>query len=187
VLTRQRRRTLVCAVVVAFVIAACGPTGRQPGVTASTPSSVVSVVRLLAGGGSSPTPPSGNGGPATQATLGFPTAIAVDPSGNVFIADNSPPSASASPPPSCQVRKVSVAAGIITAVTGSGVPGRNLDSDGRPITFCVGIALNSRGEVFVSVTGWSAALSRQLGSSRLLLVPASLGLWGTAVRRPPPP
>jgi sugar lactone lactonase YvrE len=55
--------------------------------------------------------PLGDGGPATSAPLTFPTSVAVDGAGNVFIADSS----------NLRVRKVS-ADGMITTVAGNGNP-----------------------------------------------------------------
>ena len=56
---------------------------------------------------------SGNGNPATSATLTAPTALAVDLSGNLFIADTA----------SHVVRKVDIQTGSISTVAGSGTAG----------------------------------------------------------------
>ncbi|HMC43225.1 MAG TPA: hypothetical protein VKI20_09460, partial [Acidimicrobiales bacterium] len=85
---------------------------------------------------------SGDGGPATAATLDFPTDVAVDGSGNLFIADFN----------NSVVRKVSPA-GVITTVAGSGTPGYS--GDGGPATLArltspVGVALDSGGNLYVA-------------------------------------
>jgi trimeric autotransporter adhesin len=53
---------------------------------------------------------SGDGGPATDALLYEPSAVAVDKSGNVFIADTY----------NCRVREINASTGIITTVAGNG-------------------------------------------------------------------
>src|ERR1035441_11051797 len=63
----------------------------------------------------------GDGGAATAAQLNFPTGVAADAAGNVFIADTF----------NNRIRKVSVN-GIITTVAGSGV--RGFGGDGGPAT-----------------------------------------------------
>ena len=62
---------------------------------------------------------SGDGGPAASAALAFPTGVAVDASGNLFIADNG----------NNRIRKVS-AGGIISTVAGNGNYG--FSGDGGP-------------------------------------------------------
>jgi uncharacterized protein (TIGR03437 family) len=65
----------------------------------------------------------GDGGLATNAALYFPSGVAVDSVGNVFIADYG----------NGTVRMVSAATGIITTVAGYGVPGfGNFPGDGGP-------------------------------------------------------
>jgi uncharacterized protein (TIGR03437 family) len=87
---------------------------------------------------------SGDGGPATSAAVGFPQAVALDASGNLFIAD----------PFNDRVRKVSTS-GIITTVAGGG--GSGLSGDGGPATsaFLVpsGLAVDVFGNLFVADTG----------------------------------
>ncbi len=53
---------------------------------------------------------SGDGGPATNALLNFPTGVAVDTAFNLFIADQG----------NCRVRRVDAATGVITTVAGTG-------------------------------------------------------------------
>jgi sugar lactone lactonase YvrE len=67
--------------------------------------------------------PLGDGGPAIGAALYFPTSVAVDSAGNLFIADSS----------NLRVRKVS-AEGIITTVAGNGIapPRPRTAIDGAP-------------------------------------------------------
>ena len=60
---------------------------------------------------------SGDGGMATSAQLGAPRGVAVDGSGNVYIADYN----------NHRVRRVS-AAGTISTFAGTGTPGRNVDT-----------------------------------------------------------
>jgi sugar lactone lactonase YvrE len=52
---------------------------------------------------------SGDGGPATSATLNDPSGVAVDSAGNIFIADTN----------NCLVREVSASTGVITTVAGT--------------------------------------------------------------------
>jgi DNA-binding beta-propeller fold protein YncE len=62
----------------------------------------------------------GDGGPALQATLNFPTAVAVDHQGHLYIADTM----------NHRVRKVDAATGIITTLAGTGQ--RRCSGDGGP-------------------------------------------------------
>jgi len=65
---------------------------------------------------------SGDGGPATEASLKTPHGVAVDNKGNVFIADS----------PNHRIRKVNLATGVITTVAGTGQEGYG--GDGGPAT-----------------------------------------------------
>ena len=87
----------------------------------------------------------GDGGAATAAQLNFPTGVAADAAGNVFIADTF----------NNRIRKVSVN-GIITTVAGSGV--RGFGGDGGPATaaqlnYPQAVAVDAAGNVFIADTG----------------------------------
>ena len=94
---------------------------------------------------------SGDGGPATLAELSDPSGVAVDSSGNLFIADRN----------NSRVRKVSTN-GIISTVAGKGDPGVFFDNagysgDGGPATSAalaipMGIAVDASGNLFVADT-----------------------------------
>jgi hypothetical protein len=92
---------------------------------------------------------SGDGGPATAATLYGPQALALDPAGNLYIADNL----------NSRVRKVSPD-GIITTVAGGG---KNPVTDGADaLTVTLGrprnLALDGQGNLFL----WDGSLNRVL-------------------------
>jgi sugar lactone lactonase YvrE len=88
---------------------------------------------------------SGDNGPATDAWLDGPTALAVDALGNLFIADAY----------NHRVRKVSPD-GTITTVAGSGVD-RSSGSDGlateSTLAVAWGLAVDARGNLFIAETG----------------------------------
>jgi len=84
---------------------------------------------------------SGDGGPATSASLGDPSGVAVDGSGNLFIADTN----------NNRIRKV--AAGVITTVAGNGAQGSS--GDGGPATIAsfhgvYGVAVDGSGNLFIA-------------------------------------
>src|SRR5207253_1077898 len=65
---------------------------------------------------------SGNGGPATAASLHVPRGMAKDPAGNLYIADDD----------NHAVRRIDGDSGIITTIAGTGVAG--FSGDGGPAT-----------------------------------------------------
>lgn len=87
----------------------------------------------------------GDGGPATQATLRTPTGVAVDGFGNIYIADMG----------NSVIRKVTVATGIITTVAGTGVWGYT--GDNGPATSAellnpTGVGLDTAGNLYIADT-----------------------------------
>jgi len=95
--------------------------------------------QVIAGGGST----LGDGGPATAAQLTILQGIALDQSGNLFIADGG----------AHRIRKVNLSTGIITTVAGIGTPG--FSGDGGPATqaqlrYPWGVALDSAGNLYIA-------------------------------------
>jgi len=89
---------------------------------------------------------SGDGGPATAAQLYFPYDVAVDNSGNLFIADTTN---------NC-IRKVDTA-GIISTIAGNGDGDWGFSGDGGPATAAqldspCGIAIDSNGNLYIADT-----------------------------------
>jgi len=81
----------------------------------------------------------GNGGPATNATLAYPTGIACR-NGNVYVVESYN-----------RVRKID-AAGMISGVAGNGAVGPRLDgvpATSTPVT-CIGIAVDNIGNIFLA-------------------------------------
>lgn len=117
----------------------------------------------------------GDGGPATSATLWGPTKAVLDPSGNIYIADSS----------NNVVREVSASTGIITTVIGNGTAGDN--GDGGPATAAEinapsGLAVDASGNVYVSTNNQVRELNTTTGtiSTYAGMVPGEIGDGGPA-------
>jgi len=86
---------------------------------------------------------SGDGGPASMAKLNGPTAVAVDPAGNVFIADTN----------NCRIREISAATGFINTIVGAACgyngDGLGIDSD---VYYPTGVAVDANDNVFIADT-----------------------------------
>lgn len=85
----------------------------------------------------------GDGGPATRATLNFPSAVAVDEAGNFYIGDTM----------NHRVRKVDVVSGTISTIAGTGQ--RRFSGDGGPATAAAlnepaALVVDDRGSLFVA-------------------------------------
>jgi len=113
---------------------------------------------------------SGDGGPATAATLYGPIGLAVDPAGNLYIADNV----------NGRVRKVS-AAGIITTYAGIGGGTASTPiGDGGPATSAyIGVAkdvaLDSAGNLYIAGSGGGIVRVRKVApGAGLATSPGSL-------------
>ncbi len=104
------------------------------------------VITTIAGSG--PTGPgnggfSGDGGLATSAELNFPTGVAADGEGNIYIADNN----------NHRIRMVIAATGIITTVAGDGLAGYGGDNGPAieaQLKLPADVALGNRGELYIA-------------------------------------
>jgi Abnormal spindle-like microcephaly-assoc'd, ASPM-SPD-2-Hydin/Cep192 domain 4/NHL repeat len=97
------------------------------------------IIQTVAGNGTSGY--TGDGGPATSATLGGPYGVAVDASGNIFIADGI----------NSVIREVAAATGNINTVAGNGTSG--FSGNGGPATSAqlnqpLGIVVDASGNTF---------------------------------------
>jgi trimeric autotransporter adhesin len=104
----------------------------------------------------------GDGGPATSAGLFYPLGIAVDASGNIYIADTN----------NCRIRLVTRSTGIITTVAGDGAVGYK--GDGGPATSASlhnpwGIAVDASGNIYIA----------DIDNHRIRLVTRSTGIITT--------
>ncbi len=103
------------------------------------------IITVVAGNGSAGY--SGDGGLAADAELNDPTAVAVDGSGDLFIADTG----------NNVIRKVNAATGLITTVAGGGSPSSGI-GNGGPATQAelsnpTSVAVDSFGNLFIADAG----------------------------------
>lgn len=113
---------------------------------------------------------SGDGGPARAARLAWPTGLALDASGNLYIADTQ----------NDRIRKVS-AAGVIQTVAGSG--SALSDGDGGPATSAglsvpEGVAVDPAGNLYVADTGGHRI--RKVTTDGTIRTIAGSDQWGTS-------
>jgi N-acetylneuraminic acid mutarotase len=105
---------------------------------------------------------SGDGGTATSAELFSPFGVAVDASGNLYIADSG----------NNRIRKVTASTGIITTVAGNGTGGYTGDSGvatGAELNSPYGVAVDASGNIYIVDSG----------NNRIRKVTASTGVITT--------
>jgi len=113
---------------------------------------------------------SGDGGPATSAQLNYPSGVAVDSAGNLYIGDSN----------NSRVRKVS-GNGIITTVAGNGTPS-GYSGDGGPATSAqlgylgLGVAVDGVGNLYIADSSNSRV--REVSSSGIITTLAGTGTGG---------
>jgi RHS repeat-associated protein len=103
-------------------------------------------IYTVAGSASGAGGDSGNGGPATSALLSYPEGIAVDSSGNLYIADTA----------NHQIREVSASTGDISTIAGGSIGGDS--GNGGPATSAelnvpAAVAVDGAGDVFIADPG----------------------------------
>jgi uncharacterized protein (TIGR03437 family) len=120
------------------------------------------IITTVAGGGANGL---GDGGPATSAQLNRPFGVAVDASGNIYIADTD----------NNRIREVSVA-GVISTVVGVGLGGYS--GDGGPATSAqlhgpLGLALDGSGNLYIADAANDRI--REVSSTGIITTVAGIG------------
>jgi trimeric autotransporter adhesin len=112
---------------------------------------------------------SGDGGPATSASLNQPTGTAVDAAGNLYIADGA----------NQRIREVAAGTGIITTIAGNGTAGDS--GDGGPATSAemqnpAGMVFDSAGNLYFADEGNQRV--RELSTTGVITTYAGSGTAG---------
>ena len=112
---------------------------------------------------------SGDGGPATRASLNWPMGVAVDTHGNLFIADTN----------NFRIRRVDALSGNISTVAGNGSAG--FSGDGGPataasLTFPSGVAVDGHGNLFIADT-LNSCIRRVDAATGVITTVAGKGDW----------
>jgi hypothetical protein len=138
--------------------------GTAPTMTIATTMAITPVVTTLAGSGSS----GSANGTGTAATFNNPYGVAVDGSGNVYVADYA----------NNLIRKIT-AAGVVTTLAGSGSQG-SADGEGTAASFYNprGVAVDGSGNVYVA--DYEYHLIRKITSAGVVTTLAGSGSWGSA-------
>lgn len=135
-------------------------------VTAST-----GVISTVAGNGTAGY--SGDGGQATKAEIAFPYGVAVDLSGNIYIADSG----------NMRIRKVSASTGIISTVVGDGTQGYSGDgglATNAEICLPWGVTVDAAGDIYFSDPDADDVRKVNAATGIINTVAgASTGCWGT--------
>jgi uncharacterized protein (TIGR03437 family) len=111
---------------------------------------------------------SGDGGSATSASFAYPTAIALDSAGNLFIADTN----------NGRIRKITPA-GVITTVAGSGnfeCYGEGVSAASTALCYPAGVAVDSTGNLFIADAGSSRI--RKVSPAGVMSTIAGTGKYG---------
>ncbi len=112
--------------------------------------------------------PLGDGGPATSALLLYPRAIAIDSSGNLYIADTS----------SNRIRKVA-SSGQISTVAGTGLSGfggEGVQASASPVSFPVGVAFDRAGNLYIA----ESSRLRRMTPAGVITTVAGTGGFGSS-------
>lgn len=114
-----------------------------------------------------------DGGAATASPLYLPGGIAVDPAGDLYIADSS----------NNRIRFVNAQTGIISTVAGDGNPGSA--NDGSTATAAqvnnpTGIVLDGAGNLYIADSGNHAIRKLTLATGKLTTVAGQLGVGGSS-------
>jgi chitobiase/beta-hexosaminidase-like protein/fibronectin type III domain protein/NHL repeat-containing protein len=106
-------------------------------------SAVNGIISTVAGNGIATF--AGDDGTATAASLYYPTGVAVDSSGNLYIADEG----------NSRIRKVTAVSGIISTVAGNGIvafAGDDGPATSASLFYPIGVTLDSSGNLFIADT-----------------------------------
>ena len=126
------------------------------------------VITTVAGNGTAGY--SGDGGVATSAELNYPSCVAVDGSGNIYIADTS----------NNRVRKVTASTGIITTVAGNGTYGYGGDGGTATNAYLAlpsGVTADTCGNIYLADTG-NNRIRKIVGSTGNISTAAGNGTAG---------
>jgi sugar lactone lactonase YvrE len=112
----------------------------------------------------------GDGGPATSAPVSYPHGVAVDGSGNIFIADTN----------NNRVREIVKATGTIITVAGTGT--RGFSGDGGPATAAwlngpYGVAVDSSGNLFIGDSN-NQRVREVVAATGNIITIAGTGIYG---------
>lgn len=116
---------------------------------------------------------SGDGGPARRASLKGPFGLALDDSGNVFVADRN----------NGRIRRIDAVTGVITTVAGSSFnPDLQGNGDGGPATAAllrspIGVAW-SKGILYIADSGYDQHRIRKVDASGIITTVAGTGVSG---------